>query len=209
MRRPPLLPTPIAELEATPASDVQATFGFLYEELALGAPLPLLAVGHLHHHQVLLSPVPRCQLLVLSAANTGVPRHAAPCAEQPLAARTLRLGDVAIAVVHHHRRAVLEGAVYLLGHEQHGFAHHGAPRLEGLPGEHALAELGVEDAAAALLWTLDVGDPVLDLEADVVGEAGGAEGMPTAAAGAVSVRWRHGVHADLAEEERRWDGRSS
>lgn len=132
------------------------------------------------------------------------PHHTA--IEEPPAARALRLGEVAAVVHQHHRRAILEGAVGPLGPEQHRLAQHGAPPLEDLTGQDVLAELRVQHAAAPLLGAPDVGDPVLDLGAHVAREAAAAEGVRAAAAGAVRVRGRHHVHADLAEHECRGDG---
>ena len=188
---------------------MKATITLLHEELALGAPLPLLPLGHLKQHGVLDAPVPLPELPVLGAGSAGVPRrHVAPRTEEPPAARALRLGDVVAAVVvrQHHRRAILEGAVGPLGPQQHGLAQRGAPPLEDLAGQDALAELRVQHAAAPLLGAPDVGDPVLDLGAHVAREAAAAEGVCAAPAGAVRVGGRHHVHADLAEHERRGDG---
>lgn len=185
---------------------MQATLGLLHEVLALGAPLPLLPLGHLHQQQVLLAPVPLAELLVRRAVDAGVPRHGALRAEEAPAARALRLGDGLAGVVQHHRRAVLERAVRPRGGEHHGLAQRRAPPVEHLPREDPLAELRVERAAAPLLGAPDVGDPLLDLGADVAREARRAEGVVAPAARAVRGGRRHGVHADLAEDERRRGG---
>uniref|UniRef100_A0A0A9E8U1 Uncharacterized protein n=1 Tax=Arundo donax TaxID=35708 RepID=A0A0A9E8U1_ARUDO len=60
-------------------------------------------------------------------------------------------------------------------------------------------QFGVKHALAVLLGALDLGDPVLDLSADVAGEAGCTEGVRAAAAGMVHVRRWHVVKADLAD----------
>lgn len=90
---------------------MQTPFSFLNIKLAMRAPHPALALGHLPHQQILPPSLIFSQLPKLLALNPRMPPHVTTRAEQPMTHRALALRDQNPFLPHHHRRAVLERAV--------------------------------------------------------------------------------------------------
>lgn len=177
---------------------MHAALSLLHEELAPWAPLPPLVLGDLHQHKVLSPPLIGSQHLELLAAQPRMPPHLALRAEQPLAARALRLPHRLLPIVNHKRRAILERAVEPLRREDHGLAERRLPPREHVRGDDILAQLRPQDPLALDLRTLHHQYVLLDLRADVPAQAVAAEGVGAVAA-PEHLGCRCCVHADLAE----------
>jgi hypothetical protein len=184
---------------------VQAALCQLDVEPATRAALPLAIPRGRQQQQVLPASLPHVKPLELIAGDAVVPRHQAPCAEQPLAPLAHGLRDdapltAALVVHHHHLGAVRERAVGTPRTEEQGLAECGAPALEHVGGERPTAELRVECRGAGRVGAPHAGAGAagLDLGADVAGQARAAERVRAGGAAAVGLRGRHGLHADAA-----------
>ncbi|KAG5537354.1 hypothetical protein RHGRI_024710 [Rhododendron griersonianum] len=156
---------------------MQTPFSFLNIKLAMRAPHPALALGHLPHQQILPPSLIFVQLPKLLAPNPRMPPHVTTRAEQPMTHRALALRDQNPFLHHHHRRAVLERAVKLLRRRYKRLAQHLVP-----PRRHVRRDDGpdvdeLERAAAVEAGAGDQSGVGLDPGGDVLGHAVGAEGV--------------------------------